>query len=79
MDIVEATSNADAYHFGNNEYQPPHNWMYQSQSNYIISGVTNIAYLIGMMFAGWRKKHILYFTLFAIYLLFIIYSRMMLD
>ena len=79
MDIVGACSNEEQYHFGVNEYAPPYNWIYQSKQNYLIYGVISIVYLLGMLVAGWFKKYKIYFLLLAVYLIFILYSRTIID
>ncbi|MBC7411608.1 MAG: hypothetical protein H7331_04045 [Bacteroidia bacterium] len=79
MNMVDACSNEEQYHFGVNEYTSPYNWIYQSKQNYLIYGVISIVYLLGMLVAGWFKKHKIYFLLFAVYLIFILYSRTIID
>jgi hypothetical protein len=79
MNVFDALSNEQAYHFGINEYIQPYSWMYKSKVNYVIAGIISIIYLTTILVTGWFKKYTIYFVMTGIYVLFIIYSQIIID
>lgn len=79
INMVDAYLNDEQYHFGVNEYIFPYDWIYQTKQNYLIYGIVSIVFLFGMLAAGWLKRNNIYFLLCSVYLLFILYSRIVIN